>query len=377
MLIAIDARELCGRPTGVGRYLASLLEEWNRMATGHRFRLYAPAVPPVPAPLADVTMEVRLVAGDAGWWWEQWRLPAALAEDGPAVLFAPAYSAPIRTNVPVVLTIHDLSFEAHPEWFSWREGLRRRLLTRLAARRAAAVLTESGFSRREILDRYRLPETRVHLIPAGLPRLGPAAGARAAGTMPRVLFVGSILNRRRVPDLIRAFAPIARADRAARLDVVGENRMHPPEDLGALASSLDVAPQVLIRSFVPDDELISLYAGARVFAFLSEYEGFGFTPLEALGAGVPIVVLDTPVAREIYGDAARYVRSGDEAGCSEALRALLYDEAARTRILSAAPEVLARYSWTRAAAETLKVIEEAGGTRRAADTVAANDGNEE
>ncbi len=167
---------------------------------------------------------------------------------------------------------------------------------------------------------------------------------------------------------------MAHDDSEARLDLVGENRTHPHQDLGALAASLGVGPQVVVRSFVPDADLAALYAGARVFAFLSEYQGFGFTPLEALSAGVPIVVLDTPVAREIYGTAARYVRQGDEAGCTEALRALLYDESARTRILDAAPAVLARYSWTRAAEETMRVIEEVGGRRGAASRVATGNG---
>ncbi|HVB38815.1 MAG TPA: glycosyltransferase family 1 protein, partial [Vicinamibacterales bacterium] len=323
MLIAVDARELCGRPTGVGRYLASLLAEWHRTAGAHEIRLYAPSAPALPH---GVTMAVRLVPGGRGTWWEQRQLPAALAGDRPDVLFAPAYTAPIWTEVPVVVTIHDLSFVAHPEWFSWREGARRRLVTRLAARRAAAVITVSAFSQREIVERFHLPASRVHVVPSGIP--GPAgaapSGSHTAGG-PRVLFVGSIFNRRHVPELIRAFAPVARADRDARLDLVGENRTHPPQDLGALAASLGISPQVLVRSFVPDAELAALYAGARAFAFLSEYEGFGFTPLEALSAGVPIVVLDTPVAREIYGAAALYVRLGDEAGGTEAMRALLYD----------------------------------------------------
>ncbi|MDE3154913.1 MAG: glycosyltransferase family 4 protein [Acidobacteriota bacterium] len=361
MFIAIDARELCGRPTGVGRYLASLLQEWGRMAPAHDFRLYAPTVPAVPA---GPTVSVRIVPGGSGTWWEQVRLPAALAADRPDVLFAPAYTAPLRGAVPVVLTVHDLSFVAHPEWFPWREGVRRRIVTRLAARRAASVITVSDFSQREIVDRFGLPPARVHVIRSGVPEL-PAGAAtpplRDAG--PRVLFVGSIFNRRHVPDLIRAFAPLAAADPQARLDLVGENRTHPREDLDALAAGLGIGPQVAIRSFLPDEELRRLYAGARAFAFLSEYEGFGFTPLEALSAGVPIVVRDTPVAREIYGGAARYVRPGDEAGCTEALRALLYDEATRAQALSAAPAVLARYSWARAAEQTLSLLIEAATPR--------------
>jgi glycosyltransferase involved in cell wall biosynthesis len=103
--------------------------------------------------------------------------------------------------------------------------------------------------------------------------------------------------------------------------------------------------------------LARLYAEASVFAFLSEYEGFGLTPLEALAAGVPPVVLDTPVAREVYGEAAAYVPPGDLGGTAATLRRFLSSSAESDGILARAPAVLARYSWDTAAAETLDHLE--------------------
>jgi glycosyltransferase involved in cell wall biosynthesis len=103
--------------------------------------------------------------------------------------------------------------------------------------------------------------------------------------------------------------------------------------------------------------LAALYARASVFAFLSEYEGFGLTPLEALTAGVPIVVLDTPVAREVYGPAADYVPRGDIDAAAAALGRFLHSRSAGDEQLAHAPAVLARYSWDRAADETLHHVE--------------------
>ena len=358
MRIAIDARELCGRPTGVGRYLTHLLDEWERTGRARELTLYAPVPPSL---TGGTSARVRLVPGRPGTWWEQVRLAAALAADRPDVLFAPAYSAPLRVSIPTVLTIHDLSYMAHPEWFSWREGVRRRWLTARAARRAALVLTVSEFSRQEILTRLRLPAARVRTILPGLPQVAAPGGSPPVTDHPTplVLFVGSIFNRRHVPDLIRAFAPIAQADPSAELIVVGENRTHPREDLAALVRTLGLDRQVGLHPYATDDALAQFYGRARVFVFLSDYEGFGFTPLEALQAGAPIVVQDTPVAREIDGDAAVYVERGDIAGGTAAIRQLLYDEEARRTRLAAAPAVLARYSWERAAAATMAAIEEA------------------
>src|SRR5262249_60905273 len=119
-----------------------------------------------------------------------------------------------------------------------------------------------------------------------------------------VLFVGSICNRRRLPATIAAFAAATTGRTDARLVIAGADRSYPAIDLAGLAAEAGIATRVELKHYVPEDELTALYARASGFIFLSEYEGFGLTPLAALAAGVPIVGLATPVAREIYGDAA-------------------------------------------------------------------------
>jgi glycosyltransferase involved in cell wall biosynthesis len=111
-----------------------------------------------------------------------------------------------------------------------------------------------------------------------------------------------------------------------------------------------------VRSYLPQAELTALYARARAFVFLSEYEGFGLTPLEALGAGVPIVVLDTPVAREIYGGAAVYVERPEPSLIETALQRVLTDEAERTRLMDTGRGVIARYSRRHCAERVLDVL---------------------
>ena len=155
------------------------------------------------------------------------------------------------------------------------------------------------------------------------------------------------------------------ADDVAHLDVIGENRTSPPQDLRALARELGDEDAIQLRDYVSDRELEAAYADAGVFAFLSEYEGFGLTPLEAMARGVAPVVLDTAVAREVYGPAAVYVPPGpamrDAAGA--ALLTLLTDPAAHARLVAEGPAVLSHYDWRRTAAETLAILEESAGAR--------------
>jgi glycosyltransferase involved in cell wall biosynthesis len=368
MRIAVDARELCGRPTGVGRYLAGLLDAWsaNAAAQRHEWALVAHAQPQVPGRWAE---HVHLVDGAGGTRWEQVSFPNALRASRPDVLFAPGYTAPLTVACPVVLTVHDVSFFAHPEWFSFREGARRRWLTAWSARRARTVITDSMFSQREIVKHIGIDASRLRVIPLGIEAISNQQSANPGSRIPDpgsrqeplVLFVGSIFERRRVDRLIEAFDAVVNVVPQARLELVGENRTrHPRLDLEALRRGRAHADRIQVRSYVDDDTLHGLYARASVLAFLSEYEGFGFTPLEALAAGVAPVLLDTPIARETCGAAARYVPvDGGNATISSAIIELLTDPSLRSQIMQSAPAVLAQYDWNITAARTLQAIEEA------------------
>jgi glycosyltransferase involved in cell wall biosynthesis len=374
MRIGVDTRELLGRPTGVGRYLAELLGAWADPASGvagrHEFILYGPsALPPaVTARIAPLRPTACVVPGDGGTSWEQLRLQAAANRHGLDVFFAPAYTAPIRLACPVALTIHDLSFFAHPEWFRWREGIRRRMITRLAARRATAVLTDTEFSRAELQAHLGLPAERIRVVALGAGRPpfleaaapSPGSGRQSSPREPLVLHVGSVFNRRRVPDLISAFRLLLASVPDARMDIIGENRTYPHQDLDALGRDSGAGDRIRVRSYVSDADLADAFRHASAFAFLSEYEGFGLPPLEALASGIPPVLLDTPVAREVCGPAARYVPIGDVPAIGAALTELLRDPGARAAVLDEAAGVLSRYSWREAARHTMDALEGAG-----------------
>jgi glycosyltransferase involved in cell wall biosynthesis len=364
MRIAIDARELAGHATGVGRCLAGILGAWHRTpeAAAHEFLLYTHAAPA--AALDRERFPLRVLNGSGGTLWEQIVLPRAVASDRADVLFSPAYTTPILTRVPRVVTIHDVSFSAHPEWFHWREGARRRALSRQAAHRARAVITVSEFSKREIVKYLSLTEERVHVIPNGVskPRMTPAAqdapqsdAALAARRPRRILYVGSIFNRRHVPDMILGFRQLAERHPDVALDLVGDDRSYPAEDIAGLIGAL-ADRRVRWHRYLAEEDLAAVYGSADAFAFLSEYEGFGLTPLEALSAGIPSLLLDTEVAREVCNGAALYVTKGDIAGIANGLATLLFDQSTRSALLAAAPLVLQRHTWTQAAARTLAVL---------------------
>jgi glycosyltransferase involved in cell wall biosynthesis len=278
-------------------------------------------------------------------------LPGLIRQSRANVLFAPAYTAPLTSPVPVVLTVHDVSFVAHPEWFSWREGVRRRVLTKASARRAARVLTQSDFTKREAVRYLGLDQSRVDVI-----YLGTTTLRTQATREPLVLYVGSLFTRRHVPELIEGFSRLAATHPAARLEIVGDNRTLPAVDVDALIARSDARDRIRARQYVSDAELSSLYARASAFAFLSEYEGFGLTPLEAMAGGIPVVVLDTEIGREIYGPAAEYVAHPEPSMIAAALERVLIDQTVRQRLVEAGKAQVERYSWDECARRTLQVL---------------------
>jgi glycosyltransferase involved in cell wall biosynthesis len=364
MNVAVDGRELAPHPTGVGRYLLEILQAWAQdpAAADCDVTVYTPSELDLSSPrLRGAGARIRpiVLPGSGGTAWEQLRLPLAIPRDTD-VLYAPAYSAPVLTPAPTVVTVHDVSFCAHPEWFRRREGIRRRVTCRVAAANAARVLTVSAFSKIEIGRWLGVPAHRIVVTPLGVStQVRPPAPPDREGAAPLVLFVGTQLNRRHVPDLVRAFAPLVAHDARSRLVLVGENRSHPPEDARAVARELGIAASVDTRPWIADDELAALYGQATAFAWLSTYEGFGLPPLEAMAAGVPVVAYDTPVAREVYGASATLVPVGRVEAVTAALLALCADVSRRAEARHAGLQHAARFDWTRTAAATLVALREA------------------
>ena len=351
--VAVDGRELLGKPTGVGRYLSEILRVWAQTPNGPRVTVLVPEAPSPAVIGIGASLEWHVAESTSrGTRWEQTRLPRALATVRPDVFLAPGNTAPLLTRYPMAVIIYDVSFFARPEWFSARDGLRRRVLTKASARRAQAVVTISEFSRSEIARYLGVDGARVTIAPPGAPPLRPDDGRKRP---PVVLYAGSLFNRRHPEDMLAAFRLVRERLPESRLILAGDNRTRPHVDPLAIAAALGIADAVEWRAYVDDDTLARLYDEAGAFLFLSDYEGFGITPLEALAHHVPPVVLDLPISREVYGDGAVRVAAEPRA-IADALVRLLTNPDECARVLVAGRTRLAHYQWPTTAATVLDVL---------------------
>ena len=365
-MVGIDARELLGRPTGTGRYLRNLIRHWRE--SGDRLVCYFNG-PPALDPLLDHPAIRKRPLGDGcarGLSWQERLVPPAAREDGVDVFFSPAYSCPLSLDLPRVTTVHDLSFFAHPQDFAFVDALRRRVLVGLSLQASRVVTVVSDFTRRELLRLFPDAPRVVHVAHGSdddLPPPPPRAKARdrleLAG--PYVITVGTVLNRRCAPELLRATARLVRRHPGLVLDVVGENRTHPRIDLEAMVRTLGLQAHVRLSGFVEEEALADRYAAADAAVFLSEYEGFGLPALEAAARGVPLVVGRAPSQGEIFRDAALLVDPRDEIAVATALDRVLSDGSLRATLVAAGHALAARHSWAETANRTRALLLEAAG----------------
>ncbi len=365
LAIGIDGRELAGRPTGTGRYLRSLLRHWRE--SDDRLVVYFDGPPPADPVLAHPQIRSCGIGGgrSRGLFWQQRLLPARLQHDRVDVFFSPAYSCPLLLDLPRVTAVHDLSFFAYPQDFSFQDGLRRRLLVAASIAASHTVLVCSDFTRRELARLFPHCATRARHVPLGpdedLPPPPARDEARAALGIggPLVLTVGAILNRRCLPELLRATAVLCRTHPKLVVDVVGENRTHPRADLSRLASQLGIEGNVRLSGFVDEQGLAARYAAADAAVFLSEYEGFGLPALEAAARGVPLVVSRRPSLGEVFGEAALPVEPRDESAIAAALDSVLRDPALDQRLRAAGRALARSFSWAETARLTRAALGEA------------------
>jgi glycosyltransferase involved in cell wall biosynthesis len=367
VIIGVDARELQGRPTGTGRYLRSLLRRWTEDGTEDRFVAYFNGAAPDDSLLRrpEILRQSLTTEPVHSLAWQEWHLPAAVRRDRIEVFFSPAYTCPLRLRIPRVTAVHDLSFFSLPEDFSWREAVRRRVLTGLSIGASRRVLACSSFTHREIASRFPAAASRVREIPLGpdedLPAGPPRAEARARlhALGPLLLTVGTLLNRRRLPTLLHATSLLARRFPNLVLDVVGDNRTHPHVDFGAQVRRLGLEQRVRLSGFVTEAGLADRYAAADVAVFLSEYEGFGLPALEAAARGVPLVLSRRPSLCEVFAGAARFVEPEDPAAVATAVGELLDQETVRANLVARGLALAARHSWARTASLTRQALAEA------------------
>ena len=330
MRLGVDGRELRpGVRTGIGRYLLEILRAASR--DGWSCVVYGDPGARLDQTLAGVTFTTL----DGSWtqWWDQVTLPRALARDGITVFLSPYYKGPVRAPCPVVLTIHDLYFINYP---GRHRPVYEAIVTRAArtyAARATAIISDSEYSKREIVARLGVSAAKVSVIPVALggefkpASLTAAARARYALTSPYVLYVGNFNPHKNIPRLIRGFALLPGPVRSRHSLVLAGGYGDGRPELARLAESLGLTDRVIFSGRVEDADLPALYSEAAAYVTPSLEEGFGSTVLEAMACGAPVISSNRAALPEVVGDAGLLFDAEQERELASLLTRVLSDPA--------------------------------------------------
>jgi glycosyltransferase involved in cell wall biosynthesis len=360
--VGFDGRALTSPAAGVRRYAHHLLQGLAALGEPIELVILGGDRSAAPANVEQIA-EPWCPPTNAGW--TLVGLPLAIRRGGINLLHAPAYTAPFWSTVPMVLTIHDVSYARHPAWFPYRRDALRRAFYRRCALSATLVITDSEFSAAEIHAAYGIDRQRIVVVPLGVDASFQATvsdeSALPAGiSAPYLLHVGDLHERRNLPMMVGAVLEARRLGPlpALRLVLAGIDR-------GVGDAVADVAaragrPDAVVRlGSIPEASLRALYRSALALVYPSLYEGFGLPILEAMACGTPVLASRAASIPEVVGDAGLLLNPNDSAEWAAAIVRVAGDESLRGALRASGLARAASFTWTRTARQTLDVYRRA------------------
>jgi glycosyltransferase involved in cell wall biosynthesis len=365
MRFAVDAHAIGRHLTGNEVYVRSLLSAFAALDQDCEFVAYLS----VDSARSSVPESVRTRTVAANPFLRLgFDLARKVREDRPDLLHV-QYTAPVGCRVPVVVSVHDVSFLEHPEYFTRDRAWQLQWTVRRTVRRAAKILTGSEFSRNAILKVYGdLEEDKVVVVPnAAASEFRPISREAATATVrerfrigaPFVLSVGDLQPRKNQIGLIKAFARLVRAypQFKQNLVLVGKETWF-ADRVREAAKESGVGERIQFFGFVSDSDLLQFYNACDVFVFPSFYEGFGLPALEAMACGRAVICSNTSALPEVVDGAALLFDPYASDEIVRALADLLLDAELRTRMERLGLQRAAHFSWQKTAERTLEVFHE-------------------
>jgi glycosyltransferase involved in cell wall biosynthesis len=303
------------------------------------------------------------------------RIPLTLSAElrrNPVDVLHVQFTSPPFSPCPVVVSIHDLSFEHLPQTFKWRSRKQLRITVRRSAREASHVIALSEYARRDIIRSYHLSPEKVSAIPlAASARFSPVLSEAELQRVKQtygiendyILSVGAIQPRKNLSRLVAAYSRLRRAKpevKLPKLVLVGKCAWLYDETLQSI-KELEVSDSVILTGYVPEADLPALYSGALCFVYPSYFEGFGLPPLEAMQCGVPVIVGDRTSLPEVVGDAGLLVDPFDVDALAVAIEKVINDSDLRAQLRVKGLARAKLFDWRETARQTLAVYQKAAG----------------
>jgi len=368
MRIAFDLRRI--KNPGIGRYMKCLADAILTQAPQHEYLLILP-------PGAEDTVAVkgrhaeRLVSSIPYYSVrEQIGLPWILRRHKVDMLHSPHFNLPLIRPCSTVVTIHDVIYLACRDDMPSRAGrVYYHSMMAASVRLADRILTDSEFSKSDIVRYLNADPEKIEVVYPGVDaRFRPVVNRAAIESVlsryrvdeDYILYTGIYKRRKNHAGLLHAFREFTGNGYRAKLVIagpIGEGEL----ELRRLAVDLGIAQKIVFTGHVPDSDLPALYSGSRLYACPSLYEGFGFTVLEAMACGVPVVCSRATSLPEVAGDAALYADPQEPREFADALGRAFANNDMRKQLIDNGFKNCTRFCWESAARNTLAAYHHAAG----------------
>ncbi|MFN8350933.1 MAG: glycosyltransferase family 1 protein [Flavobacteriales bacterium] len=298
--------------------------------------------------------------------WFEHRLPAVLRRLKADLFLSPDgfLSTRVPDSLPQVAVMHDLNFEHYPQDLPPAYSRYYRTWFPRFAQKAARIITVSGYSKQDIVERYGVPADRIDVAYNGVGEVfTPLSAAERAtarqrftGGAPYIVCVGSLHPRKNVARLLEAFDRVAEHDPQVKLLIVGA-RMFKDAQMERVLGAMRHRERAVFAGRLAHADLRLALGGAELLAYVSYFEGFGIPVAEAMRCGVPVVAANATSLPEVAGDAALYCDPFNVEDIARALRTMLGDAPLRQRAIAAGLERAQRYDWERTAEAVWATLE--------------------
>lgn len=348
--IIVNARFLTRRITGLERYAIEISRQLKKIQPSLTF--IAPK-DVIHKSLAE-ELGIECLGTLTGHLWEQIEFPAFLRRNNNPLLINLVNTGPMWYGNQITV-IHDVAFLRNSVWFSRRAALWFKLLVPRVIKASSIIVTDSGFTKNELIELLGLPESKIHVIYPGVSEIfNPSVKKRQKKNADKIILTVSTLEpRKNLKNLIEGFK-IAGIKNSKLVIAGGDNPLVFGKN-GELNKYINDST-IVFCGYVSDTQLIDLYNQADVFVSVSLYEGFGFPPLEAFAGGCKVLVSEIPSHREIFGDCVTYVNPIDPAGIARKLNLLVIKN--NNSAKKKAKKILSKFTWQHTAEQLLAITDD-------------------
>jgi glycosyltransferase involved in cell wall biosynthesis len=357
--IGIDAHGVGGNSLGCGNetHFSCLIRALLQIDRKNEYHIFANQ-PGVFATLPSRHANVKVVRlrPKSQWLQRPISLPRYARKNHLDVIHCPFVPPPF-VGAARVITVHDIAFETHPEWYTPVEALRMKLLVRNGCRVADRIFTVSHFAARQLRETYGVPEEKLVVTYNAVEATTASESAQPQpepwGQAPFLFYLGVIQPRKNLSKLIKAFEfLVERYGLKHHLVIAGKSGWRTDDFDKCLAKS-PIRHRIHRLGYVPAPVATSLLKRASAFVFPSLFEGFGLPVLEAQRAGTPAVVASGSCFPEIFGDSVQYCDPTEPESIARAIHDVVSDEQLRQRLIARGTDRSNLYSWGKTAATVL------------------------